>query len=213
MTSESMLKLAKKLARELHKGQKRADGMEYITHPIAVVEILERYDMPEEVLVAGMLHDICEDTATTGVDIRNIFTPRIAFMLDVLTKNEKPRNHEKLKHEYQKEKKRGVVRHKTFKEYIDYRFLVYVNRIHVGIIADPWIFFIKIADHIHNLSTLQYITHEKRKRKIREVEHYFLPIYKQAEKIMHSLSYQKKYECILGELQEVIRQAKLMPEN
>jgi len=200
------LQKAIKLATKLHKWQKRKSWEDYIEHPLAVMEILKRYDFTEDVLISAVLHDICEDTEATNIYIREEFWDRIWFIVNALTKNKKPVNNKELKERFEREKSKWGG-DKTFKEFIDYRFLMYVNRFYVWIIADPWIMFIKIADQIHNLSTMQIFPKEKIKRKIAELEDHFLPVYKKSEELITPM-YMPKYEWMLKELREKIEEAK-----
>lgn len=96
------------LAIHLHKGQKRKSGEDYVTHPLRVMEILKTHNLPEEVLVAAVLHDVCEDTEISNHEIVERFSPRVGFILYALSKNNKPMG-------------------KNFSE-VDFRFLLYVRR-------------------------------------------------------------------------------------
>lgn len=187
ITLLSKLEQAINLATECHLWQKRKDGADYITHPIAVMEILKEYDFPEDMLIAAVLHDICEDTCICSLDINKLFWTRVWFIVNALSKNKKPKNNEKLKKEY-KEKENmkkisNLETYKDFDEYIDYRFHIYINRLYTWIIAEPWIFFIKVADQLHNLSDMKVFPFEKKKRKLEETENYFLPMYKKLKYI------------------------------
>ena len=68
-----MLKKAIALATERHKGQKRESGEDYVSHPLAVMEILRRYSFPEEALICAVLHDVCEDTNISNLHIGKVF--------------------------------------------------------------------------------------------------------------------------------------------
>ncbi len=198
------LEKAMELAEKYHTGQLRKSWEPYIIHPIAVMNILKKYNFPEDVLVAAILHDIVEDSHMTNIEINNLFWERVGFILYALSKNPKPKDNDKLKKTYNKE---SHDKYKTYKDYIDYRFFMYVNRFYVSIIADPWILFIKMADQIHNLSTLEFLPAKKQIRKIDEVENYFMPIYKKAESIMTKM-YKDKYKGMLWDILNVIKTAK-----
>lgn len=201
-----MLKDAIDLATRLHEWQKRKTGEDYITHPLSVMGILKRHKFPEEVLVCAVLHDICEDTETTNIEIRDEFWDRVWFIVNALTKNKKPRNNAELKKKYE-EMKKGKCKYDTFEEYVDYRFHLYINRFTVGIIADPWIMFIKMADQIDNTRTLHIFSEEKRQRKINELENFFLPMYANMEELVTPM-YKPKYDALLEELNGNINKAK-----
>lgn len=179
------LEQAIKLATELHKWQKRKDWLDYINHPLAVMELLKKYDFPEDALIAAVLHDICEDTEVCSIDINKLFWTRVGFIVNALSKNQKPKNNEELKREYKerikKEKISNLEIYNDYDEYLDYRFHIYLNRFYTWIIAEPRIFFIKIADQLNNLSDMTPFSTEKKLRKIKEIEEYFIPIYKKAK--------------------------------
>ena len=82
----SMIEKAYQLADNAHKDQKRKSGEPYIIHPLCVAIILADLEMDKETIVAGMLHDVVEDTDYTVEDIENIFGPKIAQIVDGLTK-------------------------------------------------------------------------------------------------------------------------------
>ena len=209
----SKLDQAIELAKTHHEWQKRKDGSNYIDHPIAVMETLKQYDFPEELLIAAVLHDICEDTVICSIDINKLFWTRVWFVVNALSKNPKPKNNEELKKEYKenenKKKISNLETYKDFDEYIDYRFHIYLNRLYIWIIADPRIFFIKVADQLHNLSDMRIFPLEKKKRKIEEVEKYFLPIYKKVKYIFDiNASTLEKYDIFIKLLEDKLLEAR-----
>jgi GTP diphosphokinase / guanosine-3',5'-bis(diphosphate) 3'-diphosphatase len=197
-----MLDRAYHFAKKCHKDIMRQDGSEYIDHPLAVVEILKLYSMPEEVLVAGMLHDVCEDTEVTEDIISKEFTPRIAFMLNILSKNKKIQDIKKIKKDFLEKKEKGEICQTDLEEYTQQRLIIYINRIYTGIIADPHIFFIKAADQIHNLSTIETLPEKKRIRKKQEILEYFGPIYEKIESIIPQ-QHKEAYDDIIQHLKEL----------
>lgn len=202
-----MLDKAIKLAEDLHRGQKRKSWDDYIVHPLSVMDTLKRHWFPEEALAAAVLHDIVEDTDTTNLEIRDMFWDRVGFIVNALSKNQKPKNNKELKEKYQKEKENISDMASTFEEYVDYRFYMYLNRFSMGIIADPWIMFIKIADQIDNTSSLHVFNKEKRLRKIAELEEHFLPLYERLTEILTPM-YMKKYDDMIAILKWNIEKAK-----
>ena len=82
----SMIEKAYQLADNAHKDQKRKSGEPYIIHPLCVAIILADLEMDKETIAAGLLHDVVEDTDYTVEDIENIFGPKIAQIVDGLTK-------------------------------------------------------------------------------------------------------------------------------
>lgn len=208
------LENAIKLASKYHEWQFRRDGTPYIAHPLAVMDTLKQRDFPEDALVAAVLHDICEDTSLNLIDINSMFWHRVWFIVNALSKNKKPKNNKQLKEEYerqQKEKKiTNLENYQNFDEYVDYRFHLYLNRFYTWIIAEPWIFFIKIADQIHNISDMTPFTNKKRQRKIYEIEKYFLPIYEKCADIFNmDINSTKEYKYFIGLLINEIEKSKI----
>ena len=179
------------LATESHVNQFRKDGTPYIGHPLAVMEILRSYDFPEEALIIAVLHDVCEDSEVTNLEINEKFGPRVGMSLHALSKNKR----------LKKERKNDTV------ELTDYRFLMYINRFYSAALQKPFILLVKMADQIHNLSTLQTFPLQKQTRKIMEVEKYFLPIYEEMKVHLDPI-YKTKYEDLIDQLKLVLKHVK-----
>ncbi|MBQ7425107.1 MAG: bifunctional (p)ppGpp synthetase/guanosine-3',5'-bis(diphosphate) 3'-pyrophosphohydrolase, partial [Lachnospiraceae bacterium] len=150
----SMIEKAYKLADEAHNGQKRKSGEPYIIHPICVGIILAELKMDKETIVAGLLHDVIEDTVVTKEELAREFSEEIALLVDGVTKLTKL-NLSQDKIELQAENLRKM-------------FLAMAQDIRVIII--------KLADRLHNLRTLQYQSHEKQIEKARETMDIYSPI-------------------------------------
>ena len=82
----SVLEKAFKLADEKHVEQKRKSGEPFIIHPVAVATMLAEMDMDMPSIVAGMLHDVIEDTSVTTEEMREIFGEEITYLVDGVTK-------------------------------------------------------------------------------------------------------------------------------
>ena len=206
---KTKLDQAIKIAKEYHKWQLRNDGTPYINHPLRVTKLLEKYLFPEEILISAVLHDICEDTKISNLNINELFWNKVWFIVNALSKNKKPKhkNKEILKIKYKIKKKNinkvsDLEKYNTFEEYIDFRFHLYLNRLYTWILVEPWIFFIKISDQIDNLSDMKAFSIEKKERKINEVEKYFLPIY---EKCSNVFDFNQKYVYIYREFIELLK--------
>ncbi len=153
-TDLSMVEKAYKVARDAHKEQKRKSGEPYIIHPVSVAIILAELELDKETIVAGLLHDVVEDTDMTLEDIEREFNPEIALLVDGVTKLTQL-NYSADKVELQAENLRKM-------------FLAMAKDIRVIII--------KLADRLHNLRTLQYMKPEKQREKARETMDIYSPI-------------------------------------
>ena len=69
----TMIEQAYQVANEAHKGQKRKSGEPYIIHPLCVAIILADLELDKETIVAGLLHDVVEDTVMTSEELKNLF--------------------------------------------------------------------------------------------------------------------------------------------
>jgi len=141
-----------------HAGQKRASGEAYISHPIAVANILIEWGMDIDSILAGLLHDTVEDTPATSEDIEKLFGHNVAFLVDGVTKVSKARSGMKdLEHYLPKTKDN-------------------LSKLLIAVGQDMRVIIIKLADRLHNLSTLQYLPKEKQIKIARESLEVFGPM-------------------------------------
>lgn len=153
-TDISMIEKAYHIASEAHKDQKRKSGEPYIIHPLCVAIILAELEMDKETIVAGILHDVVEDTVMTADEIAKEFSPEVALLVEGVTKLTKL-NFSQDKLELQAENLRKM-------------FLAMAKDIRVIII--------KLADRLHNLRTMQYQSPQKQIEKSRETMDIYAPI-------------------------------------
>ena len=139
------------LAYESHEGQKRKSGEDYILHPVEVAEILVDMKMDTDTIVAGILHDVVEDTLITLSDIEYTFGPDVKRLVDGVTKL------------------RNLPKTDTKK-------IENIRKMVVAMSEDIRVVIIKLADRLHNMRTLKYMSHEKQQIKSKETFDVFAPI-------------------------------------
>ena len=150
----SLIEKAYRYADEKHKGQKRKSGEEYIIHPLSVAIILSNLKTDPDTIIAGLLHDVVEDTGTSLDEIKDQFGEGVRDLVDGVTKLTQL-NLVNDKVELQAENLRKM-------------FLAMAKDIRVIII--------KLADRLHNLRTLEYQSEEKQKEKALETLEIYSPI-------------------------------------
>jgi GTP pyrophosphokinase len=141
------------VAREAHKGVRRRSGLPYITHPIAVARIcVTEIGLGTKSVVASLLHDVVEDTELTVEDISRMFTPKIASMVDGLTKIS------------------GVFNADSSEQAESFR------KVLLAMLDDIRVILIKIADRLHNMRTLGSMPREKQVKITSETIYLFAPL-------------------------------------
>lgn len=145
-------------ATEKHKGQKRKSGEAFITHPLAVTGILVDWGLDIDTVLAGVLHDTVEDTATTLPTIESLFGRDVAFLVDGVTKVSKARSGMRDLSSYLPATKDNL------------------TKLLIAVGQDVRVIIIKLADRLHNMQTLQYHQPEKRLKIARETLEVFAPL-------------------------------------
>ncbi len=149
----TQLKKAFDLAVEAHKDQYRKSGEPYIIHPIAVAIILSELELDFESIIAGLLHDVIEDTKYSYDDMCKLFTKEIADIVDGVTKLTNL--------SYQS---------KADEQAENYR------KMFLAMSTDIRVIIVKISDRLHNMRTLEHMKREKQIEKASETRDIYIPL-------------------------------------
>jgi GTP pyrophosphokinase len=147
-----LVELAFEFAQEAHAGQKRLTGEDYIFHPLATAQTLAEMKLGASIIIAGLLHDIPEDTKYTLADIKKNFGEDIAAMVQGITKL-------------------GTIKYRGIERYIEN-----LRKMFIAMAEDLRVILIKFADRLHNLKTLYALPRNKQIRIASEVLEIYAPI-------------------------------------
>ncbi len=150
-TDLAVIEKAYRIAEFHHRTQKRKSGDPYITHPLAVTQILAELGMTESTLCAALLHDTVEDTAYTLAQLTKDFGDEVALLVDGVTKLEKVK-------------------------YGDSAQVETIRKMIVAMSKDIRVLVIKLADRLHNMRTLRFLRQEKQTRIASETLEIYAPL-------------------------------------
>ncbi len=153
--NQKRIEKAYNFAKEVHKGQKRASGIDYITHPVEVARIVHQMGGNEDMICAALLHDTIEDgndPKAIAHDMHKHFGEKVYKTVQVLSKNPK-------------------IKDKTAKN------AQYYEKIKKNIETDAAVFFVKAADIIHNMETIAACSIEKQELWIKELKERYIPLF------------------------------------
>lgn len=147
-----MVRLAYDFAEEAHRGQTRMSGEDYVQHPLEVTYQLAQMNMDLETILAGLLHDVPEDTNKTLADIEKNFGKEVAKLVEGITKL-------------------GTIKYRGLERYAEN-----LRKMFVAMAEDVRVIFIKFADRIHNLKTISSLPLVKQQRIASESLEIYAPI-------------------------------------
>ena len=153
-TDLSLIEKAYELAFNAHKEQMRKSGEPYIIHPLCVAIILAQLELDKETIIAGLLHDVIEDTHISREEVIAMFGEEVALLVEGVTKLTQL-NYEHDKIEVQAEN---------------------LRKMFLAMAKDIRVILIKLADRLHNMRTMQYQTPNKQIEKSRETMEIYSPI-------------------------------------
>ena len=170
------------LAKQLHKGQRRESGELYITHPVAVAKLLFDMGADRDIVCAALLHDVLEDGATKAPAIDDrihcAFEDHVLYLVQALSKD-------------------STIHDKVARQD------VYLKQIKDAFDVDIFVFFIKVADLLHNMSTIVALDPERKKQWIKELKYQYLPLF---STYFHRipLHYREMYHKMMDTIQTTI---------
>jgi len=178
----AQLESAYQYSEQAHEGQFRATGEPYISHPLAVANILAKWHLDAQALTAALLHDVMEDTDVTKADITQRFGKAVADMVDGVSKLDKIefQTHEDAQAE-------------NFRKML------------LAMARDVRVMLIKLADRLHNMRTLDGLAAEKQRRIARETLEIYAPIanrlglnsiYQELEDLSFRYLYPRRYDVL-----------------
>lgn len=148
----TLLRLAYDYASEAHQNQLRKSGEPYIVHPAATALTLMDYKLDQATILAGLLHDVAEDTDESIHEIKRNFGDEVTFLVEGVTKL-------------------GQIKYRGLERYIEN-----LRKMFIAMASDIRVMLVKFADRLHNLETLAALPPDKQKRIALETLEIYAPI-------------------------------------
>jgi len=182
----AVIERAYEVASEAHKGQKRQSGEPYITHPVAVAQILADLGLGPRAIAAALLHDTVEDTGYPLEELRGEFGDEVAMLVDGVTKLDRVKYGESAQAET-------------------------VRKMIVAMSKDIRVLLIKLADRLHNARTWGFVPAEKATRKATETLEIYAPLahrlgIQTIKAELEDLSFAVLQPKIYAEIESLVRQ-------
>lgn len=137
---KKLIENAYNFAEKAHEGQKRASGEPYFNHVFETAKILAKLGMDADTIAAGLMHDVLEDTKITEEEMKKEFGENIVFLVNGVTKL-------------------GTLKYRGHERHVES-----LRKFFIAMANDLRVVIIKLADRLHNLTTLQYVREDKRAR-------------------------------------------------
>ena len=149
----NLLRKAYVFAASAHKGQSRRSGEPYLSHPLEVASMLADLKLGSNTLAAGLLHDVLEDTDVTLPQLREAFGQEVATLVEGVTKISRVQESSPARQQAET-----------------------IRKIILAMTSDLRVIFIKLADRLHNLKTLKFLSADKQKRIAKETLEVYAPL-------------------------------------
>ena len=149
---EELITKAYKLAESAHAGQKRLSGEPYFVHVFETAKAIAQLGMDAQTIVAGLLHDVLEDTKITEKEIEKEFNKDILFLIKGVTKL-------------------GTLKYSGYERHVES-----LRKFFMAMANDLRVVIIKLADRLHNLKTLEFMREDKRYRIAMESINVYAPL-------------------------------------
>ena len=179
---------AYEFANKAHSGQYRTSGDPYVSHPIAVANILSSFHMDEDSLSAAMLHDVIEDCGVPKKVIEQEFNKNVANLVDGVSKLDQLST-----------TSRTEANAENFQKMI------------LAMAKDIRVIVVKLADRLHNMRTIEYLDMEKQKRIAKETLEIYAPlshrigmnnVYRELEDLSFKVIYPMRYKSLRAALKK-----------